>query len=237
LKAAAESSAKENGEEDSDDPERISKDLALITKHFQHFRQKNQFQKKGSSSSNSSKSKPSGEYTCFKCKKPGHFISDYPLWEAEIRASGRYDTPPLSKGKMKSKYYDSDNETKSKKFYKKKESSSSRSSSKSSKNPSKSSSNQKCTSWKAKAYIGKEMDSDEEESSESEEAEDSEENFDSGMASIACATKPASKTFKGTSSDDETPAFCFMAKASKEKVSSRNYSIHSSDQFSSDEDD
>jgi hypothetical protein len=79
LKAAAESSAEENGEEDSDDPERISKYLALITKCFQHFRQKNQFQKKGSSSSNSSKSKPSGEYTYFKCKKPGHFNSDCPL--------------------------------------------------------------------------------------------------------------------------------------------------------------
>jgi hypothetical protein len=34
LKVVAESSAEENGEEDSDDPERISKDLALITKHF-----------------------------------------------------------------------------------------------------------------------------------------------------------------------------------------------------------
>src|SRR3989337_4350936 len=175
LYAAAESSAEENGEEDSDDPERISKDLALITKHFQRFRQKNQFQKKGSSSSNSSKSKPSGEYTCFKCKKPGPFISDCPLWEAEIRASGRYDTTPPSKGKMKSKNYDSDDEKKSKKFFKKKESSSSRSSSKSSKNPAKSSSNRKNTSRKAKAYIGKEMDSDEEESSKSEETEDSEE--------------------------------------------------------------
>jgi hypothetical protein len=134
---------------------------------------------------------------------------------------------------MKSKHYDSDDEKKSKKFFKKKESSSSRSSLKSLKNPSKSFSNQKYTSRKAKAYIGKEMDSDEEESSDSKEAEDSKEDSDSGMAGIACAARPASKA----SSDDETPAFCFMAKSSKEKESSRNYSIHSSDQFSSDEDD
>jgi hypothetical protein len=43
LKAAAESSAEEIGKEDSDDPESISKDLALITKRFQCFGQKNQF--------------------------------------------------------------------------------------------------------------------------------------------------------------------------------------------------
>jgi hypothetical protein len=84
LKVVAESSSEENGEEYSDDPERISKDLALITKRFQRFRQKNQFQKKGSNNSSSSKLKASREYTCFKCKKPRHFISDCPLWEAEI---------------------------------------------------------------------------------------------------------------------------------------------------------
>jgi hypothetical protein len=37
LKAVAESSSEENGEEYSDDLERISKDLALITKRFQCF--------------------------------------------------------------------------------------------------------------------------------------------------------------------------------------------------------
>jgi hypothetical protein len=96
---------------------------------------------------------------------------------------------------MKSKYYDFDDEKKSKKFFKKKESSSSRSSSKSSKNPSKSCLNRKYTSQKAKAYIGKEMDSNEEESSESEESEYFEEDSDSGMAGIECAARPASKTF------------------------------------------
>src|SRR3990170_5344666 len=43
LKAVADSSFEGNAEEDSDDPERISKDLALITKRFQRLHRKNQF--------------------------------------------------------------------------------------------------------------------------------------------------------------------------------------------------
>ena len=41
LKAVAESDSEENANEESDDSESISKDLALITKRFQHFRKKN----------------------------------------------------------------------------------------------------------------------------------------------------------------------------------------------------
>jgi hypothetical protein len=45
LKAAANSSsdAEEYADEDSNDPDSISKDLELVTKHFQHFGKKNQF--------------------------------------------------------------------------------------------------------------------------------------------------------------------------------------------------
>src|SRR3989337_2185182 len=48
LKPAADSSSDGNVKEDSDDPERLSKDLALITKRFQRLHRKSQFQKKGS---------------------------------------------------------------------------------------------------------------------------------------------------------------------------------------------
>nr|XP_040253917.1 dentin sialophosphoprotein-like [Aegilops tauschii subsp. strangulata] len=181
LKVVADSSSDGNAKEVSDDPEELSKDLALITKRFQHFHKKSKFQKRSSSNSGGSKSsKPTGEYTYFKCKKPGHFILYCPLWEAEIRASGRYESSNYrSKGKRKS--YDSDDEKKTRKFFKKKDSSASKSSSRSSsKNPSKSSSNHKSTYHKAKACIGKDMDyEEEEESSASEEENESDEDSDS----------------------------------------------------------
>jgi hypothetical protein len=80
------------------------------------------------------------------------------------------------------------------------------------------------------------MDSNEEESSGSEE-EESNEDSDSGMAGIACASPAMTNFFGNPSSNDESPAYCFMAKASKEKVSSKHHKVHSIDQYSSDEDD
>jgi hypothetical protein len=60
----ADSSSDGNAEDDFDDPEKLSKDLALITKRFQRFHKKSQFQKKSSSNSgdSNSTSKPAGEY-------------------------------------------------------------------------------------------------------------------------------------------------------------------------------
>jgi hypothetical protein len=81
------------------------------------------------------------------------------------------------------------------------------------------------------------MDSDEEELSCSEVVEESDADSDSSMAGIAYASSIATSFFGNPSSDDESPAYCFMAKASKEKVSSKNHKVHSSDHYSSDEDD
>nr|XP_020199557.1 uncharacterized protein LOC109785370 [Aegilops tauschii subsp. strangulata] len=80
--------------------------------------------------------------------------------------SGRYDSSNY-RGKSKSKNYNSDDENKTKKFFKKKDNSTSKSLSRSSsRNPSKSSSNRKNNSCK-------EIDSDEEEYFDFEEADES----------------------------------------------------------------
>ena len=81
------------------------------------------------------------------------------------------------------------------------------------------------------------MDSEEEASSDAEEIDESEEDSDSGMVGIACGSAPASNFFENRSSDNESPEYYFMAKASKEKVSSKYHKVHSSDHYSSDEDD
>ena len=78
--------------------------------------------------------------------------------------------------------------------------------------------------------------SEAEESCASEEANESDEDSDSGMAGIACASSPVTNFFGNPSSNDETHAYCFMAKASKEKASSKHHKVHSSDKYSSDED-
>ena len=80
------------------------------------------------------------------------------------------------------------------------------------------------------------MDS-EEENSDSDEVAESEDESNSGMAGIACTSTPTSNFFDNNSSDDEAPAFCFMAKASKEKVPPKHHKMYASDEFSSDDDD
>ena len=60
---------------------------------------------------------------------------------------------------------------------------------------------------------------------------------DYGMVGIVCASTPVSNLFEKHSSDDESPTYCFMSKAPKEKISSKHHKVYSSDQYSSDEDD
>src|SRR3954470_18200636 len=66
----------------SDDPTGIGKDLALIVKRFQRFQRSSSSPKKSySSRRSSSRSSSVKDNNCYKCKKPGHYIADSPLWE------------------------------------------------------------------------------------------------------------------------------------------------------------
>ena len=118
----------------------------MLVRKFQKFSKKNRFSKSSRSSSknNEASSHDYKKRTCHKCKKTGHYISECPQWDKE------------SNKKKKSKEYDSDDKKKKKK---------------SSKSSSKSSSQKKTSSSKARAFIGKEMDSDEESASEEAEVE------------------------------------------------------------------
>nr|AAN60077.1 gag polyprotein [Triticum aestivum] len=151
AKAVSESEGEDSGSS-LGDPEELSQELAILVRKFQKFSRRGRF---GKSSRNDdvrsdSSSRDYKKRTCHKCKKPGHYIQDCPLWEKESN-------------KKKYKDYSSDDSKKKKK-------SSKSSSSKSSK----SSSHKKSSSKKARAFIVKEMDS-EAESEENEEEEASEE--------------------------------------------------------------
>src|SRR3954470_4415579 len=179
------------------DPEELSRDLALLVKKFQKFSRRGHFGKP--SRSNDSSSSDYKKRLCHKCKKPGHYIQDCPQWEKESK-------------KKKYKDYSSDDMKKKKK------------SSKSSSKSSKSSSHKKSSSKKARAFIGKEMDSEAE--SDEQEEEEASEDSESGVASLALATAFVSKSIFNAeendlsnkadeSSDDYAPTYCFMAKGAK----------------------
>src|SRR3954470_24867466 len=81
-------SSDEESEADTDDPETLSRELALLTRKFQRFMKKNHFRNSSRSSSRKSKDDDSVEArkrVCHKCKKPGHYIAEFPLWEKEAR--------------------------------------------------------------------------------------------------------------------------------------------------------
>src|SRR4051812_21164140 len=79
---------------ESDDPSGIGKDLALIVKRFQRFQRSSSSPKKSyssrrsssSSHRSSSRSSPVKDNNCYKCKKPGHYIADCPLWEVDHKS-------------------------------------------------------------------------------------------------------------------------------------------------------
>ena len=60
------------------DPEELSHDLALLVKKFQKFSRRGCLRR--SSRSNDSSSSDYKKRTCHKCKKPGHYMSNCPLW-------------------------------------------------------------------------------------------------------------------------------------------------------------
>nr|XP_020160337.1 uncharacterized protein LOC109745635 [Aegilops tauschii subsp. strangulata] len=191
LKAKAKAKAISSSEEvevskcSTDDADEIGRELAMLVRKFQKFSERNRF---GKSSKYDSKNTETSacdydKTTCHKCKKTCPYIADCPLWKKG------------SKKKRSSKDDDSDDKKK-----------------KSSKSSSKSSSKKKSTSDRARAFIGKEMDS-----------EESEEESDSGLA---LATEFVSKSIfdhekKGDSintkdcADDYTPTYCFMARGAK----------------------
>src|SRR4051812_48738002 len=227
----------------TDDPKNIGKDLALIMKRFNRFQRRNSSSPKKNyssrHSSNSSQHRSSfrnssaKDNCCYKCKKPGHFIADCPLWEVEHR-SKHSQSKSSSKSHRTSKNYESkrydsksrkdkkdgSDDDKKKKYHKHRDSYSSKSHSSRCKN-----------SHRAKAYLGKEMNSEDEASgSEAESNPRSGSGSESdGVAGLAFASrKTSSSFFTNQSSEDESPAYCFMAKA---KVSSSKNSYNTSDGY------
>ena len=161
MKAKVVSSSEEESDCSSGDPKDIGKELAMLVKKFQKFTKKKGFRKSSRSSSRNDEASTHDhkKRTCHKCKKPGHYISECPQWHNE------------NNNKKKSNEYDSDDKKKKK----------------SSKFSSKSSSHKKSSSGKAHAFVGKEMDSEEESASKEVEVE-SEEESDPGIASLSLAS-------------------------------------------------
>ena len=158
-------------------------------------------------------------------EKPGHFIADCPLWEVENKSKNSHSHSSSKSYKSSKNYEPKKHESRSrrdkksesgdekkKKYHKSREGSSSKHHSSRQKN-----------SHRAKAYLGKEMNSEDDASgSGSDTGSKSGSGSESdGIAGLAFASSKASRSFfTNHSSKDETPEFCYMAKASK--VSSKS---------------
>src|ERR1043165_1844118 len=173
AKASKHSSSKASSASgsESDDPSGIGKDLALIVKCFNRFQRKSSssspkksYSSKRSSNKYSSRNSSAKENCCYKCKKPGHFIADCPLWEIENKSKSSHNYSSSKSYRSSKNYEPKKHESRSrwekksesgdemiKKHHKSRESSSSKYHSSRRKN-----------SHRAKAYLGKEMNSEDE---------------------------------------------------------------------------
>src|SRR3954466_9053242 len=184
---------------ESDDPSEIGKDLALIMKRFNRFQRRNSsssprksHSSKRSSDKYSSRNSSAKDNCCYKCKKPGHFIADCPLWEIEHKSKNSHSHSSSKSYKSSKSYEPKKHESRSrrekkpesgddkkKKYHKSRESSSSKQHSSRRKN-----------SHRSKAYLGKEMNSaDDASGSESDAGSKSGSGSESdGVAGLAFAS-------------------------------------------------
>src|SRR3954463_8906651 len=146
---------------ESDDPSRIGKDLALIVKRFNRFQRKNSssspkksYSSKLSSNKYSSRNSSAKENCCYKCKKLGHFIVDCPTKQSHghssrksYKSSKSYEPKKHESRSRREKKSESGDDKKNK-YHKSREGSSS-----------KFHSSRRRNSHRAKAYLGKEMNS------------------------------------------------------------------------------
>nr|XP_040251661.1 uncharacterized protein LOC120968753 [Aegilops tauschii subsp. strangulata] len=202
AKAKAISPSKEEEEVSecsTDDAEEIGRELAMLVRKFQKFSKRNRFGKcsKYDSKNNEASARDYDKRTCHKCKKPGHYIANCPLWKKG------------SKKKKSSKDDDYDDKKK-----------------KSSNSSSKSSSKNKSTSGRDRTFIGKEMDF-EEESEEAEESKEESGSRVASLAlttefvskSIFDHDGKSDSTNSEDCADDYTPTYCFMARAESSNAS------------------
>src|SRR3954471_10489566 len=105
---------------ESDDPSGIGKDLALIVKRFNRFQRKSSsssprksYSSKRSSDKYSSRNSSAKENCCYKCKKPGHFIADCPLWEVKHKSKNSHSHSSRKSYKSSKSYEPKNHESRS----------------------------------------------------------------------------------------------------------------------------